>query len=174
MSAGFVAAALAALLTAAPGLSCGDGGAEPRATAGAPAPQATSDGLSVERLSLQVLPHRAEAGSRVKLRVESRLRPRHLRRAAQALFQERVGSRWKTIYVLNSRTPGGPPTVEPPGTPGLFVGLIPHYPDIVKLPKVPTGRYRIEKAVEVDRGAFGEGNTRTLHAHVWVVVRPSA
>lgn len=112
----------------------------------APSPMGARQDGSSRDIYLRVTPNEVVAGEKIRLRVLSPGETRVQRGSTSFLDRMDASGDWQHFYVLY---PEGP---ERCGKRGCFVfgvGLLPGTPDIVPLPQVPPGDYRISKEVVV-------------------------
>lgn len=127
-----------------------------------------------ERLGLRVDPAFSRPGELVELVVVGDDADSASRGSVSVFERRDQPGEWRPVYLLNANTKGNPAVVRRYG--GGYatgVGLSPGRPDLVRIPDVPPGVYRISKRVAVLE-APDDDEARTLHGKVRVVGRASS
>jgi len=99
----------------------------------------------VERPDLRVVPPRAAPGDWVELVVDAPA-DRNVDRGSTSYLEKRVRGKWRTIYLLQGDEPAGYD-----GGPIIGVGLGEHTRDLVTIPPVGPGTYRIRKDLAISK-----------------------
>lgn len=119
------------------------------------------------RVTLRVAPAAVTAGDNVSVAVVARAR---FERSNVSFLQIRESGQWRSIFVLKTDGAGEPESSTPCPRKGCSfesVGLAPKVRDVVRIPDVAPGRYRVMKEVTVGR------RPKVVEIHDEIVVRNS-